>query len=403
MSRWAALSFLAMAATWFVAACTTGPATRLRWPVLAATVAALAVARILHPSRVRVPPIGVPLALLGAYGVVLSAFSAVPALALTKCVVFVATVSACVLGGALCVELWGRDAIFRGWRRLWLVFLGVSVAGLALGRWASGPEGLYGFTGNPNQFAALVGSIGLLLFLPSGPRGWRVSAETAVAAALIVATRSRTVIAAVGAAAIVALAVGRGWQKWALAAAPVLVAGAAFFFLPEQSLAQVRSVADTERVADLFRTRESNWAESWDAMNAGLPFGFGWGVKRDPMRGGWSLSEGRTWGFGREEGTSWLPIGEELGLPGFVLFAWIWIAIVRSAHGAVLQPVALGGITFFLVMATFEGWLLSPGNWESFAFWAFVGIVLASPRRAAAPAPARPPSLPAARAGALVS
>jgi hypothetical protein len=354
---------------------------------------------VLRPPAVALPPLAVPLALLGAYGLGLSAFSPMSTLAFAKCVVFVAAVAAFLHGSALCVELWGRDAVFRVWRVAWLAFLGVSLAGLALGRWDTGPEGLYGFTRNPNQFASLVGSVGLLLFLPSRGHDWRAAAQALLGFGLILATRSRSAIAAVGAAAVVALAVSRGWRRWTLAAAPLFVAGASFLLLPEQSLAQVRSVADTETVRDLFRTRESNWVESWEAMKEGLPFGFGWGVKAKPAREAWAWDV-RSWGYGREEGTSWLPIGEELGLPGIALFVWIWAVLVRSAYAAILQPVALGGLTFFLVMATFEGWLLSPGNWESFSFWTFVGVVLARPRpaRAWAAAPL-PPPVPALGAG----
>jgi hypothetical protein len=402
MERLGSLSFAAMGLAWFAAACTAGIATWIRWPLLALALLTVGLARATRRSVVALAPVAVPLALLAAYGIGLSAFSRAPALAFAKCVVFTATAWTCLQGGALWVDRFGRDAIFARWRTVWIVFLAVAVAGSVLGRWRTGPEGLYGFTGNPNQLASLVGSLGLLLFVPYGLqiRNWKTWVEGVASVGLVLATRSRTAIAAVAGAIVVALVVGRARHRWGLVAVPLLVAAASFVFLPDQSVRQVQTVADTPTFGGILRTRESNWRASWEGLVEGMPMGLGWGVKAGKTPE-WNW-DSRTWGYGREEGTSWLPIGEELGLPGIALFLWIWVVLARAAHSAVLQPLALGGLTFFFVMATFEGWLLSGGNWESFAFWTFVGVVLAHPR--VAPAPLPPPreaTAPAGPAGAL--
>ena len=113
----------------------------------------------------------------------------------------------------------------------------------------------------------------------------------------------------------------------------------------------------------------------------------------------------KTLGYGREEGTSWLPVGEELGLPGLRSSS-------RGSGGArspapSVQPRArsriLGGamLAAYFILATFEGWFLSPGNWESAAFWTTLGIVFASPWPMAPPL--RPPMASPAPGGGRVT
>jgi hypothetical protein len=134
-------------------------------------------------------------------------------------------------------------------------------------------------------------------------------------------------------------------------------------------------------------------------MVAALPFGMGWGVKEDAPKS-WTMDV-QSLGHGREEGTSWLPVGEELGLPGLGLVAWLWIAALRAARG---QPhrvriLAIASLTILFVIASFEGWFLSPGNWESMAFWSSLGLLLARPAPSIAPSRAPAPlPLPAATA-----
>jgi hypothetical protein len=50
-------------------------------------------------------------------------------------------------------------------------------------------------------------------------------------------------------------------------------------------------------------------------------------------------------------------------------------------------------LVLLFVVASFEGWFLSPGNWESMVFWGTIGILLARPAPSAVPmrAPDRPP------------
>ncbi len=154
----------------------------------------------------------------------------------------------------------------------------------------------------------------------------------------------------------------------------------------------VSSVTEGTTLGEMASTRMTTWEESWKGMKAGLPLGLGWGVKAGQMPV-WTFDV-KTLGYGREEGTSWLPIGEELGIPGFLLFGWLWFLLARAIGPSPSRPRVVVGAALagYFVLATFEGWLLSPGNWETAAFWTTLGILLARPAVAGAPLPAPSPS-----------
>jgi hypothetical protein len=373
--------YLAMVATWLLAACIAGSAIWLRWVFLAVGLVVLPPVRIVAARRTRLPPLILPLAILSAYGVVLGLTSRAPALALAKCVTFATTVGVCLVGGTLLVERFGRTPFLSGWRLAWRLFLALAVAGTVTNYWRHDSGGVYGPTGNPNQFASIVCSLSLVLFADAWDRRstkW-LAVETALGAYVLLATRARASMAAIAVGTAVAILVAQGRGRWLAVGGVLLVLAAAAAFVPEQTVERASDVLEIRHDSDVWDTRRPAWETSFDAMVAGLPFGFGWGVK---LHGGtqWEGQMQALW-HGREEGTSWLPVGEELGFPGMILMGWLWVALARSAMHAPrsVRRLSCGGLAFFFTLATFEGWLLSPGNWESMAFWTFVGVMLARP------------------------
>lgn len=389
-----ALAYAAMVGVWFAAASVGGSSMWMRWVCLAAALATAVVARFTLPGRVRPPKALFWLSLLVLYGILLSSASKSSGLAAAKSIVFAATTFACLLGTAALVEGFGRERLISVWRILWRALLVWSVVMVPLGRWRSGGEGLYGPTGNPNQYATILLSLGLVLCLPDARRGvgtlWK--AEAIVGSALLLLTRSRATLAGVAVGCVVALLAGSGRRRWLLSGALLLLAGVTFVALPDSSVRQAESVAEGSTIKEMMQTREHTWEVSWDAMLAGLPFGFGWGVKEHTPKV-WEFDTQSLY-YGREEGTSWLPVGEELGLPGLFLVAALWVSLLVGAAGQPTRPrlAALAGLAAYFVLASFEGWFLTPGNWESMGFWTSMGILLARPREAAAPSPPVPSS-----------
>lgn len=378
------ITHLAMLVFWFMAASVSGPAMTLRWVALAAAIPVALLARAPSTRVARLPEVWVLLLVLGSYGLLLSALSVAPTMAVSKCLAFTACSLVFLAGGVTLVERFGRDRVLSAWRMVWRGFLAFSIVSVLLGRWRQDAAGLYGPSGNPNQYGSMLLSLGLILAVPSMKelRGWR-AAETAIGTALLLATRSRAALAAALVGAAVALLLHRGRGRWAWASAILVVATLSVVLRTEQTTASVRSVTEGSTLAEITQTRLTTWEDSWNGMKEGLPFGLGWGVKAGTMPV-WSLDV-KTLGFGREEGTSWLPIGEELGIPGFLLFGLLSFVLVRAVRGSPFRPKVLGGtaLAAYFVLASFEGWLLSPGNWESAAFWTTLGILFARPGESA--------------------
>lgn len=384
---------LLMLCVWWVDA-TVGGAGNLRWAALAIAVPVALLARNGSPRSTRLPRGFGVLLVLAAYGVAIGFRSEAPVWALTKCMAYAATSLVFLSGGVSLVERFGRDRVLLVWRMLWRALLAYSVVAVGLGLWKSGPEGLYGPTGNPNMFGSILLSMGLILCIPVKAENNLIRlAEIGIGGALLVATRSRASLGGVLLGAAMAILLYPGLRRWAWAAAILVITTSVVLSRSEQAISNLEVVAEGSTLGEVTRSRSENWERSWEAMKAGLPFGLGWGVK-DGMKSEWSLSiAGRT--RGREEGTSWLPIGEELGIPGFVLFAWLWVGLVRAVAVAPVRSRVAGGaaLTTYFVLATFEGWLLSPGNWESAAFWTTLGILLARPSESgvlSVPAPLQP-------------
>lgn len=388
-----------MMCVWWIAA-TVGGVDKLRWVLLAVAIPVTLLSRSSSLRGTRLPVGWGVLLALGVYGTVIAPLSPAPEWALAKCVAFAASTTVFMAGGVSLVERFGRDRVLGGWRVAWRALLLYSVLVIGSGGARSGPEGLYGFTGNPNMYGSILLGFGLILTpaRQNQSRLWR-ALELGGGAALLLATRSRASLAAALVAAGVAVFLhrGRSGRLWAgvicVATVVVLVAQ------PDQTLRQLSNTAEGGSVSEILRSRAQNWSDSWDGMLAGMPLGLGWGIKAgQKQQGEQSLTS--TY-HGREEGTSWLPIGEELGLPGFILFALLWAAMFRAAAGCPPGVRALAGATLaaYFVLATFEAWLLSPGNWETAWFWTTMGIILARPSTAIA-SPARsakpPPSMGAA-------
>jgi len=275
------------------------------------------------------------------------------------------------------------------------VLLVVAMAAYAGGAWRRGPEGLYGPTGNPNMFGSILATFGLVVLVPSAKDRTRwLLVEGLGLVILLLATRARASFASVLAAATVSIALGTNPRRWAWVTFGLVLLGVTLVASPDRSVATFSNVAEGATVRDVLATRTGVWKESWDAMVEGLPFGYGWGVKKGQKA--WEFDV-KTFGFGREEGTSWLPTGEELGLPGLLIVGWLWIRLAtrsRRQPGLVAR-FGLTALTLYFVLATFEGWFLSPGNWESMAFWTTLGIAFAAARPVSwpeGPAPLEPPS-----------
>ncbi len=387
--------YVSMLGCWFWAACAGGASAWLRWVLLAAALLVIIAVSLTNRCQVRPTRAVQPLALLVTYGLLLGLTSKVVGLAMAKCVAFGATTFACIAGSSLLVERFGRDHLLLAWRWLWRLFLIVSLAAVATGAWTVASDGLSGPTGNPNMFGGLIASIGAILFLPPPGRtlrGFLFPLEVAGGTTLLIMSRSRSALLGVSVAAALVVVVSRGSRRWLWSAA-VLAVGATFLLaVPKSTVERVEGVvrktppgSGYEEAPAVLGTRLPAWEESWDAMVAGMPMGFGWGVKEHASKD-WII-DFKTLGYGREEGISWLPVGEELGVPGLLLVAWLWFTLFR---GASLQPhrvrtLALAVLALMFCVATFEAWFLSPGSWESMAFWTAVGILLARPGPAVSP------------------
>jgi hypothetical protein len=389
VTRLACWLYAAAIACWFAATCVWGVPLWSRWAVLAAALPAVVACWVTTRRFARPSGVVVPLVLLVGYGLLLGIASKAAGLALAKATMFGATTLTCLLGGVLLVERYGRDRLFAVWRLAWRVLLAYSVVALALGLWPRSGVGLYGPTGNPNMFGVLLVSLGTVLFLPQPPGARRsgvFALEAAVGLALLLMTRCRSAMLGVALATTAVILLGHGPRRWMWSAVVVVCAVTVLLAMPRASVDHVRSVvhktsgvgqSDVEGGA--LGTRLPTWKVSWGAMLSGLPLGHGWGVKEHAPRE-WSL-DFQSLGYGREEGTSWLPIGEELGFPGLLFVAWIWFLLARRALSLPSRnrPLAYAVLATMFGIASFEGWFLSPGSWESMFFWSAVGILFARP------------------------
>ena len=381
-----------MGAVWYGAVTGWDAAFWLRWVVVGPALALAWIALLVGPRRTRLPRVVLPLVLLVAYGLGVSVASKSSDLAFWKATAFGVTAMAALVCGAVLVERFGRSRVLVLWRWCWRAFLVFGLLALATGHWERDSAGLAGPSNNPNMYAALLVTFGLVLLNVHHVQrlGWLYVLESGAAVALLFATRSRASMAGAAAAVVLAVVLGRRARRWWIAGGIALVCALALLLTPEVTLRGMEDVLEVSGGRSVFETRAATWEASWDAMLAGLPFGFGWGVKELNPRE-WSMDAVST-GYGREEGTSWLPIGEELGLPGFVLWVWIWWALFRGAATSPhrLRPLAVGALGYYFVLATFEGWLLSPGSWECWAFWLTNGILLARPQPVGHPVPPVP-------------
>ncbi len=129
-----------------------------------------------------------------------------------------------------------------------------------------------------------------------------------------------------------------------------------------------------------FASRQDQFQDSWvAAKNAGL-LGLGFGVSAGAPK----------WNFGtfasvsREKGNSQLAVVEELGLPGFLLYLALLVALGHSIlkwgytgpEGPIRRMFRFLVFGYFLgavVNSGFEAWFMAPAP-ETAAFWAVLGI-----------------------------
>lgn len=133
---------------------------------------------------------------------------------------------------------------------------------------------------------------------------------------------------------------------------------------------------------DPFYSRRPVWEETMAAIALTGPMGAGFGVFAD-----WHLDRLpllTSVGYGREHGSAWLAVREQLGYPGQAAFLLLGLALLKTLSDVIRlryrgacspAPVLLAGIALGLyAVSFFEAWTVSPAAPESMIFWSSVGI-----------------------------
>lgn len=259
---------------------------------------------------------------------------------------------------------------------------------------SSGYTGFRGATGNENMFAAASAAIAFPLseyLIASRWSRYRAVALIAHASpwvwcALILASRSR------GGLTLFAVVAGAWWwsvgprrrYSW-LVPIGIGVGAMAIAYDVKPVSARVESIVYKQEAAgrDLFYSRRENWLATEAAIALVGPLGAGLGVAADqPFRNA-DISWTTTVGYGREHGSSWLALREQLGVPGQAVFALLAGGILISVLKAgTLARRGAGGVGAPLLFATalglqaqslIEAWIVAPGSAESGLFWAALG------------------------------
>lgn len=283
--------------------------------------------------------------------------------------------------------------ILFSWAAAGLFWAGLTVVGVGLGR-GFGETGFRGGTSNENMFAsgAAMVSFPLSEYLLATPWSHRPWVRTVAKASpwlwgfLILLSRSRggLVVYLIVASVWWFTGVRRRRLSWfvpvgALACSFVLLLG-----MPSVA-GEVQGFVykQPESGEDFFYSRRRNWIETEAAIELVGPLGAGLGVAADePFRSD-MISMNTTVGYGREQGSAWLALREQLGFPGQAVYALIGVAIVaallraaastRSGHAGVARSL-LWAIALGLYAVSFvEAWTVAPGSAEAAFFWTAVG------------------------------
>jgi hypothetical protein len=366
--------------------------TTTRWGVLAALTAFLLLARRREFGNVVRQPLFWLVVAYGTWGLMTVTWSEVPRLSLAKSMVFFwVTITMLVAGYAWVMR---HDQV-RTFDFLWLFVLAALFAA-PTGRTIGSLELYAGLTGNPNFLGKTLAIASVWVIW----RAWlahRLDSRLVLvylamfAASLFFLYRSHSRASIlILFLVLLGLLAGLGrLKKWL---PPILLAGmaaaAAYVYEPavKDSVTQYFEKQSEGESGGALRSRESEWAESYERAKLGGVFGVGLGVNRGmDFFGeiGTTVSSGQ---YGREHGNSQLAIVEQIGLMGLALYTalvlgiiWACVSAVRAARSEADRIAAglLGGaIVGLLLQSAFEAWWVASGSVESAAFWALTGALL---------------------------
>lgn len=325
------------------------------------------------------------------------AWSWAPPLTVVKGLLAIALFVTATLGGAQLGRIGGKDEFqYFPWFVLGTIWAVASSLGMARGAETyMGGIGFRGVTSNENMFASVTATVAFPMaeylrsraYFRKGMRAWVPKVLPWVWGALVFLSGSRggmLLFFVAGAAWWISRAAAWRIPWLPLGAAALLVVSAMMGLEPMAGALEGFLYKRSEALErDVFSSRRANWDQTIAATALVGPLGAGFGVSADqPFR-----PEDFSWAsmslYGREQGSAWLAVREQLGIPGQVLFALLGGSVaalaVRAVRGirqghtppsaGVLAGVALG----LWLLSFFEAWTLAPGSAESGFFWLALG------------------------------
>jgi len=249
-----------------------------------------------------------------------------------------------------------------------------------------------GLTGNPN-FLSVLATMMLPLGLYYGLETNRnranywipIAGLIGIVASLVLLwiTASRaSMLCALAIGAAYAMSISAGRALIILTIAITITVGAGIAVPAAEEGVYERFVVKGETGDDIFASRRTNWAETYDAAVKGGAFGLGYGVSAGEKEFTVGLE---AINYGREKGNSQLAIWEETGQIGLMLYSLIIFQILFLLPGRIstlhsrndrIQATLVMGVTVGLIFQSiFEAWWSSPGSIEGACFWASLGVV----------------------------
>lgn len=315
-------------------------------------------------------------------------------LSLIKLTIFALVVFTFAFGGSLLPELYPELNPFVALVPIFLMAVLSSVASLGLG--TGFLQGNFqGSVGNANMLAAtlLFTCPWILVQLYRRWTEWRLRyvliAVSVVALALMVLSRSRTMMASTVLTLTVVFAYLRPGRKvisaYLLGVAVLLT----FTFKPDL-FGELKQTYVLKNRENLLESRGEQFRDSYDAAKEAGFWGGGFGVSVGMSRF-WDTSTTFS-DYSREKGNSFLAIWEETGIPGVALYLAlsmiVIMSIVRFGRGEkddaelrFYKQLFLAYVLGTLLSSVFEAWVLSPSPLTA-TFWATIGMGFGALRRA---------------------
>jgi hypothetical protein len=177
-------------------------------------------------------------------------------------------------------------------------------------------------------------------------------------------------------------------KLWILLLA-LLAGGCVFFFVDNSYIINQANLYLYKNAVDqnknMFKNRQQNWTESYEAAKAGGWSGVGYGVSHGisdfELHNGSAIDSYKS----REKGNSQLAVLEELGKIGFIFYLLMFLTFLGKliilyfisikTHYRVLVGIILGVVLAMVVHSSIEAWWTSPGAPESVYFWIMIGIM----------------------------